>query len=124
MDTLEAQGESGRVQPIPAGMRYEHGKVVPHLTVEERVARGKAARGEVPRSSHAGFTPGAHPARPGGAAGAAGRDPGAGAGADPLRPDAGVAVHLLPGRGAHHGRRPGRHTRARGSPRRCAATPT
>jgi uncharacterized protein (DUF2252 family) len=43
-------------------MRYEHGKVVPHLTVEERVARGKAARREVPRSSHAGFTPG--PYRP------------------------------------------------------------
>ena len=41
-------------QPIPAGMRYVHGKVVPHLTVEERVARGKAARREVPRSSHAG----------------------------------------------------------------------
>jgi hypothetical protein len=47
-------------QPIPSGMRYEHGKVVPHLTVEERVARGKAARHEVPRSSHAGFEPGAH----------------------------------------------------------------
>src|SRR5256714_10732787 len=30
---------------------------VPHLTVAERVARGKAARGEVPRSSHAGFEP-------------------------------------------------------------------
>lgn len=42
---------------VPAGMRYEHGVVVPHLTVEERVARGKAARREVPRSSHAGFTP-------------------------------------------------------------------
>ena len=41
-------------------MRYEHGKVVPHLTVDERVARGKAARREVPRSSHAGFTPGAN----------------------------------------------------------------
>src|SRR6476619_2195923 len=47
-------------QPIPVGMRYEHGKVVPHLTVEERVARGKAARHEVPRSSHAGFSPGMH----------------------------------------------------------------
>jgi uncharacterized protein (DUF2252 family) len=47
-------------QPIPVGMRYEHGRVVPHLTVEERVARGKAARREVPRSSHAGFTPGGH----------------------------------------------------------------
>src|SRR4249920_3795711 len=47
-------------RPIPEGMRFEHGKVVPHLTGEERVARGKAARQEVPRSSHAGFTPGGH----------------------------------------------------------------
>jgi uncharacterized protein (DUF2252 family) len=31
---------------------------VPHLSVAERVARGKAARAEVPRSSHAGFDPG------------------------------------------------------------------
>ncbi len=30
---------------------------VPHLTVAERVARGKAARAEVPRSSHAAFEP-------------------------------------------------------------------
>jgi uncharacterized protein (DUF2252 family) len=42
-----------------SGMRYEHGKVVPHLTVAEREARGKAARQEVPRSSHADFAPGA-----------------------------------------------------------------
>jgi uncharacterized protein (DUF2252 family) len=48
--------ESG---PLPAGMRYEHGKVVPHLTVDERVARGRAARREVPRSSHAVFEPAA-----------------------------------------------------------------
>jgi uncharacterized protein (DUF2252 family) len=33
---------------------------VPHLTVAERVARGKAARAEVPRSSHATFEPAAH----------------------------------------------------------------
>ncbi len=52
--------DSDESQPIPSGMRYLHGKVVPHLTVEERVARGKAARREVPRSSHAGFTPGGH----------------------------------------------------------------
>ena len=45
-------------QPLAAGMRYEHGKVVPHLSADERVARGRAARREVPRSSHAGFTPG------------------------------------------------------------------
>ena len=31
--------------------------VVPHLTVAERAARGKAARAEVPRSSHAVFEP-------------------------------------------------------------------
>ena len=30
---------------------------VPHLTVEQRIARGKAARAEVPRSSHAAFKP-------------------------------------------------------------------
>src|SRR4051794_3945503 len=30
---------------------------VTHLSVAERVARGKAARKETPRSSHAGFTP-------------------------------------------------------------------
>jgi uncharacterized protein (DUF2252 family) len=30
-------------------------KVVPHLTVEERIARGKAARAEVPRSGHAEY---------------------------------------------------------------------
>jgi uncharacterized protein (DUF2252 family) len=33
------------------------GTAVPHLTVDERVARGKAARAEVPRSSHAEFNP-------------------------------------------------------------------
>jgi hypothetical protein len=31
--------------------------VVPHLTVSERMARGKAARAEVPRASHATFEP-------------------------------------------------------------------
>ena len=37
---------------------------VPHLTVAERVARGKAARSEVPRSSHAVFEPAARRADP------------------------------------------------------------
>jgi uncharacterized protein (DUF2252 family) len=32
-------------------------RVMPHLTVAERVARGKAARAEVPRSSHGEFRP-------------------------------------------------------------------
>jgi uncharacterized protein (DUF2252 family) len=35
---------------------------LPHLSVAERVARGKAARNEVPRASHAAYTP--SPARP------------------------------------------------------------
>lgn len=38
--------------------------VVAHLTVEERVARGKAARAEVPRSRHAEFEPPANRADP------------------------------------------------------------
>ena len=33
---------------------------LPQLSVAERVARGKAARREVPRSSHAAFEPAAH----------------------------------------------------------------
>jgi uncharacterized protein (DUF2252 family) len=37
------------------GRRYPSISKVPHLTVEERVARGRAARAEVPRSSHAVF---------------------------------------------------------------------
>src|SRR5690242_20434278 len=35
----------------------EQPHIVPHLTVSERVARGKAARAESPRSSHARFEP-------------------------------------------------------------------
>ena len=58
MATAEMESSVDESQPPPPGMRYEHGKVVPHLTVAERVARGKAARREVPRSSHAGFEPG------------------------------------------------------------------
>ncbi len=54
MDNVEEEHTPDESMPIPTGMRYEHGKVVPHLTVAERVARGKAARAEVPRSSHAG----------------------------------------------------------------------
>ena len=38
--------------------------VVPHLSVAERAARGRAARKEVPRQSHADFSPGAHRADP------------------------------------------------------------
>jgi len=37
--------------------KQQPGVEVPHLTVDERVARGKAARAEVPRASHAEFEP-------------------------------------------------------------------
>jgi hypothetical protein len=40
------------------------GAPVPHLSVAERVARGKAARSEVPRASHATFEPPATRADP------------------------------------------------------------
>jgi uncharacterized protein (DUF2252 family) len=40
----------------PAPRRHDP-NVMPHLTPQERLARGKAARVEVPRSSHAAFEP-------------------------------------------------------------------
>jgi uncharacterized protein (DUF2252 family) len=40
---------------VPTAARRPKAPVVPHLTVDERVARGKAARNEVPRSRHAEF---------------------------------------------------------------------
>jgi uncharacterized protein (DUF2252 family) len=43
--------------PPPERRRYPINTKVPHLTARERAARGKAARVEVPRSSHAVFEP-------------------------------------------------------------------
>jgi uncharacterized protein (DUF2252 family) len=45
--------------PLRPSLRYAASPVVPHLTIEERVARGRAARSEVPRSSHGVFAPSA-----------------------------------------------------------------
>src|SRR6476469_865219 len=50
--TAPATGDLTRA-PQPAA-------VVPHLSVAERAARGRAARREVPRSSHADFSPAPH----------------------------------------------------------------
>jgi uncharacterized protein (DUF2252 family) len=47
----------GRIAAMPPATRRRSTVVLPHLTVPERVARGKAARAEVPRSSHATFEP-------------------------------------------------------------------
>jgi uncharacterized protein (DUF2252 family) len=51
--TTRATGNSGSA----AARRRKPGTAVPHLSVAERVARGKAARQEVPRATHATFEP-------------------------------------------------------------------
>jgi hypothetical protein len=48
------------VSAAKGGTAKRASRVVPHLSVAERVARGRAARAEVPRSSHAEYTPAAH----------------------------------------------------------------
>ena len=53
--TPQAAGAAQRTRA--AASRDPQPPPVPHLSVAERVARGKAARAEVPRSSHAGFEP-------------------------------------------------------------------
>ena len=60
MATRTTKSAANGAKAVPPGMHVEHGKVVPHLTATERVARGKAARREVPRASHAGFVPAAN----------------------------------------------------------------
>ena len=64
MNTTESDsGSTGVAKVAVKGGRTrapEAASVVPHLSVAERVARGRAARGDAPRSSHAEFSPGAH----------------------------------------------------------------
>ena len=57
--TTRATGNRGS-----AARRRKPGTVLPHLSVEERIARGKAARAEVPRSTHAVFEPSPNRADP------------------------------------------------------------
>jgi uncharacterized protein (DUF2252 family) len=61
----QSKGASTRAEDVGPGERQERIQSTPsvvHLTPEERAARGKAARAEVPRSSHAGWE--APPGRP------------------------------------------------------------
>ena len=83
----------------PGAQRFQLDSGLARLTPEERVARGKQARAEVPRDSHAVFDPPPDRPDPIEPAGGAGEVAGAGAGADPVGPDDGVPVHLLPRRG-------------------------
>ena len=80
---------------------------VPHLSVAERVAHGKAARAEVPRSSHAVYEPPRRRAGPGQTARTPGKDARARARPDPLRAHARLAVYVLSGSRPDHGQRPG-----------------
>ena len=70
---------------------------------EQRAASGKAARAKAPLDAHRRVPPAVHP-RPGGLLldQATTRVPAVDA--DPPRPDVGVALHVLPGRGAADGR--------------------
>ena len=71
---------------------------------------GEGCQGRGP----AGLARGVHAGRVAGSgrpAAGSGQEPGARTGSDPLRADAGLAIHLLPWRRAHHGLRPGHHSR-------------
>ena len=57
----KATGATGRGA---TSSRREPGTELPHLSIDERVARGKAARAEVPRASHAEFDPSSNRADP------------------------------------------------------------
>ena len=54
-----AKGRLPRAASLPPAP-FPAPQVLAHLTAEERVARGKAARNEVPRQSHAAWTPTDH----------------------------------------------------------------
>ena len=82
---------------------------IDHPTVDERKAAGKAARDAAKPRAHAGWKPADRRPDAVGAPRRAERDPGTGPRPRPARPHDGVAVHLLPGRGPHHGRGPQGH---------------
>jgi uncharacterized protein (DUF2252 family) len=55
--TTKANGRGGTASQQTAAKKTRERRAMPHLSVAERVARGKAARAEVPRSSHGSFEP-------------------------------------------------------------------
>ena len=56
-DSGSTECREGRAEGWAHSEAPEASQCVPHLSVEERAARGRAARAEVPRSSHAEFEP-------------------------------------------------------------------
>ena len=57
---MSVQDDGDESQPIPPGMRYEHGKVVPHLSADERVARARRLDARCLGRAMPGFTPATH----------------------------------------------------------------
>ncbi len=55
--TTRAKGTGATRSTTAAASKAKPSTAVPHLSVAERVARGKAARQEVPRAGHALFEP-------------------------------------------------------------------
>ena len=100
------------LQPGTVG-RYQLDTGVNLLTPAERTARGKAARAQVPRDTHAVFDPPPDRPDPVGLLEEQAQVPGARAGPGPLGADDGLPVHLLPWRGPADGQRPGHHARIR-----------
>ena len=60
----KAAATRGRTRTASSRKKKPEPVAVPHLSVAERVARGRAARGEVPRANHAVFEPPATRADP------------------------------------------------------------
>ena len=83
--------------------------LVSGASLEEKYAEGKSLRDKCPREAHAAWK--APNGRPGPVSAHGGIEQGTHSRAHPdsPRPHAAVAVHLLSGRGAQHGRGPGRH---------------
>src|SRR3954469_22631904 len=59
MSTTERAKVEAVTVAEPRAKRYARSSMVAHLTPSEHAARGKAARADVPRSSHAIFEPSA-----------------------------------------------------------------
>ena len=56
---MDSAGISDTIAAMATIPRKTRTTAVPHLTVDERIARGKAARTEIPRSRHAEYSPAA-----------------------------------------------------------------
>jgi uncharacterized protein (DUF2252 family) len=61
---MHRRSSAGSITGMVSVAHRTAGTALPHLTVSERVERGKAARAEVPRSSHGSFEPSADRADP------------------------------------------------------------